>query len=195
MDSCGAPVREAEIGGGVERRKGVRQHAWFRRKADSSRVSEWAARRRVGACCWSGSDCWSNRKQSGKGRARCRLARKPKLRMRTKPRGQQVQEEAAQELIDRQGHEPLLVAVSGVAPAEGDVALGESNQPVVGDGDAVGVGAEIAQHMFWSAEGPFGVDDPVVAEQDSQPGGEGARFGEAARDVRGTGVRLRGRRS
>jgi len=29
--------------------------------------------------------------------------------------------------FDRQGHEPFLVAVSGVAPAKGYVALGESN--------------------------------------------------------------------
>jgi hypothetical protein len=33
------------------------------------------------------SDGWSNRKQSGSSVARCRLARKPKLQMRTKPRG------------------------------------------------------------------------------------------------------------
>ncbi len=87
-----------------------------------------------------------------------------------------MQQEAAQELIDRQSHEPLLVAVSGVAPAEGDVALGESNQPAVGNGDAMGVGAEIAQHMFRPAERPLGVDDPVVTEQYPQPRGEGARF-------------------
>ena len=31
------------------------------------------------------------------------------------------------------------------------------------------VSAEIAQHMFWPAERPFGVDDPVVAEQYPQP--------------------------
>ena len=84
---------------------------------------------------------------------------------------QQVQEEASQELIDGQSHQPLLVAVSGVSPTETDVALG-----VVGNGNAVGVGTEIAQHMFWPAERPFGVSDPVVAEQYSQPGGEGARF-------------------
>ena len=89
---------------------------------------------------------------------------------------EQVQEEAAQELMDEQSHQPLLVVVSGVSPAEGDVAVGESNQPVVGDGDAVGVGAEIAQHMFRPAERRFGVDDPVVAEQEPEPGGEGARF-------------------
>jgi hypothetical protein len=40
---------------------------------------------------------------------------------------QQVEQEAAQELFHRQGDEPLLVAVSGVAPAKGYVALGESS--------------------------------------------------------------------
>jgi len=44
---------------------------------------------------------------------------------------QQVQEEAAQELIDGQSHQPLLVGVSRVSPMEGNVALGQSHQPVV----------------------------------------------------------------
>ena len=95
-----------------------------------------------------------------------------------KAAGQQVKQEAAQELFDGQGHEPLLVAVSGVAPTEGDMAVGKSNQPAVGDGDAMSVSAEIAQHMFWPAERRFGVDNPVVTEQYPQPRGEGARFGE-----------------
>jgi len=89
-----------------------------------------------------------------------------------------VQEEAAQELVDGQSHEPLLVTVSGVAPAKSYVALGESNQPAVGNGDAMSVGAEIAQHVFWPAERALGVDDPVVTEQYPQPCGEGARFRE-----------------
>jgi hypothetical protein len=54
---------------------------------------------------------------------------------------QQVQEEAAQELFDRQSHEPFLVAVGGVAPAEGDVAVGKSNQSAVGNRDAMSVSA------------------------------------------------------
>ena len=66
----------------------------------------------------------------------------------------------------------------GIAPAEGDVAIGESDQPGVGDGDAMGVGAEIAQHMFRAAEGRLGVDDPVVTEQHAQPCGEGAWLGK-----------------
>ncbi len=89
---------------------------------------------------------------------------------------QQVEQEATQELFDRESHEPLLVAVGGVAPAEGDVAVGKSNQPPVGNGDAMSVSAEIAQHMFWPAERPLGVDDPVVTEQYPQPRGEGAGF-------------------
>ena len=89
-----------------------------------------------------------------------------------------MEQEAAQELLDIQSHKPFLVTVRGIAPAEGDVAIGESDQPGVGDGDAMGVGAEIAQHMLRSAEGRLGVHDPVVAEQHPQPGGEGARLGQ-----------------
>ena len=87
---------------------------------------------------------------------------------------QQVQEEAAQELVDGKAHDELPVAVGGVSPAEADLAVGEGDQPAVGDADAVGVGAEIAQGMFRSAEGSLGVDDPVVTEEDSEPGGEAA---------------------
>ncbi len=89
---------------------------------------------------------------------------------------QQVQEEAAQELVDRQSQEALLVGVGGVSPAEGDVALLKADESAVGDGDAVGVSAEIAQRVFRSAEGRLGIDDPVVAEQRSQPCGEGPWF-------------------
>ena len=56
---------------------------------------------------------------------------------------QQMEQESAQELLDIQSHEPLLVAMGRVSPLEGDVARGESDQPAVGDGDAVGVSAEI----------------------------------------------------
>jgi len=85
-----------------------------------------------------------------------------------------VEQEASQELIHRESHEPLFVAVRGIAPAEGDVAMGEGDEPGVGDGDAMGVGAEIAQDMLRSSEGWLGVDDPVVTEEQAQPGGEGA---------------------
>src|SRR5271163_5198717 len=80
-----------------------------------------------------------------------------------------MEQKAWEEVIYAQTNKPLLVAMGGIAPAEGDVAIGESNQSAVGDGDTMGVCAEITQHMFRSAEGMLGIDDPVVAEQRPQP--------------------------
>ena len=90
---------------------------------------------------------------------------------------QQMEQESAQELLDIESHEPLLVAMGGVSPLEGDAALGETDQPAVGDGNAMGVGAQIAQHMFRPSQGFLGVDDPVMAEQYAQPCCKGTRLG------------------
>ena len=87
----------------------------------------------------------------------------------------QVAQEAAQELVDRQSQEPLLVGVRGVSPTEGDVAV-QGDESAVGDGDAVGVAAEITQRVLRSAEGWLGIDNPVMAEQGSEPCGEGSWF-------------------
>jgi len=89
-----------------------------------------------------------------------------------------MEQKSAQELIDFKSHGPLLVAVRGISPAEGDLAIGQSDQPGVRDGDAMSVSAEIAEHMFGSSEGPLGIDDPVLAEQHPQPGPEGTRLGQ-----------------
>ena len=64
-----------------------------------------------------------------------------------------MEQEATQELIDRQSHQPLLIAMSGISPAKGDVLVGKSNEPVVGDGDPMGIVAKIAQRMFWPPKG------------------------------------------
>jgi hypothetical protein len=89
-----------------------------------------------------------------------------------------VQQEASEELVDREAHDALPVAVGGVTPAEADLAFGEGDEPAVGDADAMGVGAEIAESMLRSAEGTLGVDDPVVTEQDPEPGCEAAWLSE-----------------
>ena len=57
---------------------------------------------------------------------------------------QHMKQKPPKELIDGQRHQLLLVAMSRVAPAEGDVAIFQSNEPVVGDGNTMGVGAEIS---------------------------------------------------
>ncbi|MFY9529943.1 MAG: hypothetical protein WAR24_13625 [Candidatus Acidiferrales bacterium] len=125
-------------------------------------------RGRGGACYWRTG--WLEQPQT-KRKEFCSplVSEKAEVADAHKAARQQVQEEAAQELFVGQSQEPLLVAVSGVAPAKGYVALGKSDQSVVGDGDAVGVGTEIAQHVFWTTEGRLGIDDPVLTEQYPQP--------------------------
>jgi hypothetical protein len=86
--------------------------------------------------------------------------------------GEQVLQESAQELIPRKGHQFLLVVVSRIAPTKGDLAVGQRDQSMVGDGHAMGVTAEILEHIVGTAEGWFGVDDPVFSEQWSEPGSE-----------------------
>jgi len=86
--------------------------------------------------------------------------------------GEQVQQEAAQKLIPRKGHQFLLVVVSGVPPTKGNLAVDQRDQSMVGDGHAMGVTAEILEHIVGTAEGWFGVDDPVFSEQWPEPGSE-----------------------
>ena len=72
---------------GVARQRAVRRRAWFRRRPDSSRVSEsdrWTVMLGEAVVFSEPPSSW---KQSGRSVARLRLARKPKLRMRTKPGG------------------------------------------------------------------------------------------------------------
>jgi hypothetical protein len=66
--------------------------------------------------------------------------------------------------------------VRGVSPTEGDVSLFKGDESAVGDGDAVGVAAEITQRVLRSAEGWLGIDNPVMAEKGSEPCGEGSWF-------------------
>jgi hypothetical protein len=84
------------------------------------------------------------------------------------PSGKHVKQKAAQELLNRESHGPHSVAVRRVSPAEFDRVAGQSDQALIGDGDAMCVSAEIAEHILWSAERSFAVDDPIVLVQLSQ---------------------------
>jgi len=77
---------------------------------------------------------------------------------------QDVQQEAAQELMGGNSHDLLLAAVSIVSPAEGDAAVFKGHEPMVGDGDAMGVTGQVVENMFCAAEGWLSVDDPVLPE-------------------------------
>jgi len=81
------------------------------------------------------------------------------------PWRQQVKQEPSEKLVGRECHHALAIVVRGVSPAEADVAIVESHQPAIGDGDTMGVGPEITKNMFGAPEWRLGVDDPVLSEQ------------------------------
>lgn len=89
--------------------------------------------------------------------ARCEPAEGPDF---LEALGQDVQQEAADEVAERKGHLLLGVAVGAVAPGEGDAAVGDGADAVVGDGDAVGVAPEVVERLLRVARGGLGVDDP-----------------------------------
>ena len=59
-----------------------------------------------------------------------------------------------------------------IPPAKRDLAIGQGDEPVMGDGDAVGVSAEITQGLLGTTEGRFAIDHPVMPEQLGEPSGE-----------------------
>ena len=89
---------------------------------------------------------------------------------------QDVQQEPPQELVRREGHLALLVAVRVILPSESDLIVLKADQAVVGDGHAVRVAGQIVKHVIWSAEGWLGVNHPVLAKQRPQEGVEGGAF-------------------
>ena len=59
-----------------------------------------------------------------------------------------------------QGHRLLAIAVAVVLPAEADLAVVHGQQTVVGDGDTVGIAADIVEDLGRPGEGPLRVDHP-----------------------------------
>jgi hypothetical protein len=66
--------------------------------------------------------------------------------------GEQVKQEATEKLIARECHHFAPVVVGRVMPEEGNLAVGQSDQAMIGDGNAVSVAAEILQDVGF-AEG------------------------------------------
>jgi len=92
--------------------------------------------------------------------------------------GQNVDEEASQELIRGKGHDLLLAAVGIVSPAERDAIVFEGHEAMVGDGDAVGIAGEVVENMFGATEGWLGVDHPVLLAEFGEQVAECARRGK-----------------
>ncbi len=91
---------------------------------------------------------------------------------------QGMQKKAADELVGIERHHLGLAVLPIILPGEADLVVGERDQPAVGDGNAVGVAAEIGQHLFGTTERWLGIDDPFDAPELIEPGCEGRGLGK-----------------
>ena len=85
-----------------------------------------------------------------------------------KPLGQDMQEEAADELIGGEGHVFLSIVVAIVFPSEADPAVVDVTQAIVGNGDAMGISPDVFEDLLRSCEGRLGKDDPLGSSQRSK---------------------------
>jgi hypothetical protein len=92
--------------------------------------------------------------------------------------GQGVEQEAPDELVGLQTHGLYGAVVAIVLPGEADMVVVAGLDAAVGDGDAMGVAAEIGENLRGSAEGLLGVDDPIDAPSGGQMGGESGGVGQ-----------------
>ena len=76
--------------------------------------------------------------------------------------GQHMLAKAAQELGSTESHDALFIAVSVVFPSEAHVVTIEAEQALIADGHAVGIPAEVAQHVARSTESGLGINHPVM---------------------------------
>ena len=84
-----------------------------------------------------------------------------------------MEKKAPQKLLGRYGHQLLFAAMRVILPAERHLTIGQVHEPVVGDGNAMGVASQIMKNVLRAAEGRFGVHDPVVAEERAKERTEG----------------------
>ncbi len=92
-----------------------------------------------------------------------------------KPARDGVLQEATDELVGGERHHLGFAVLTIVLPGEADLAIVEPDQTAVGDGDAVRVAPEIAEHLLGSGKRAFGEDDPVDLGQCIEPGDENLR--------------------
>ena len=68
------------------------------------------------------------------------------------PLGQDVEQEPSDELVRGQPHHLGTMVVGIILPAEKHLVVLQGHQAGVGNGDAMGIAAQIAKHLLGSAE-------------------------------------------
>jgi len=107
--------------------------------------------------------------------------------------GEHVQQEAPQELIAWQSHRARAIAAAPIAVTEAHESVRVAEEPIVRDGNAVGVAGEVSQDLLRPGEGLFGIDHPFLRTQGTQQSCERRwllQMGLASAQAQGT-ARLR----
>ena len=71
-----------------------------------------------------------------------------------------MEQKSPDELVRREGHGFLLIVVTVVSPFKFYLAIFDVDDPMIGNGHAVGVAAHIVHHLLRPGERWLGVDDP-----------------------------------
>ena len=77
--------------------------------------------------------------------------------------GEHVEEKTADELLGIEEHRFQPVFVSSIPVAKSDLAVFDSEDPVIGQSHPVSVAAEIVEDFLWRTERLLGVDHPVLS--------------------------------
>src|SRR5262249_4114822 len=81
-------------------------------------------------------------------------------------------QEPAEEIFAGQRHGALLVVIGIILPPESDLRFANGENPMVGDGHAMGITSQVFQDVVWPAKGWFGIHDPILLKQRSQESAE-----------------------
>src|ERR1700730_13625136 len=127
----------------------------------------------------------------GQDSATAAIGQEPERADADKAARQDVEQETAQELLRTERRHSLLISVGIILPVESNLVVLKGHEAMVGEGHAMGVAGEIAEHMMGTAEGRLGVDNPVLTEQGTQERAEGLLVGERLKGS-GEGVGVAG---
>jgi hypothetical protein len=89
-----------------------------------------------------------------------------------------VPHQTAQEFHGLERHGAQAVAALVLLGAEAHLAVLQGDEPVVGDGHAMGRAGEVLQDMPGVPDGLFSVDDPLLVAQGGEESLPGLRFNE-----------------
>lgn len=73
-----------------------------------------------------------------------------------------MKQEASEKFRSRHPHEFGFVLISVVFPLEDDFAISHIDDTIIGNGDTVGVAAEVLQDVRWTGEGFLCIDHPSL---------------------------------